>query len=537
MKGPYKERASEKVAEAIRQLVVDEGMGPGTMLPSIERLSERFNVSKGTVREALQTLAAAGLVDMQQGRGTSVSRPSLSNLIKSVSWRTAVDGTNVSELMEARIAVETMTARLAAERATKEELNALGGLVAEMRAAVAECNYDRFIELDAAFHSLVARASRNRPLADFVAILRDLLNFTVERDRLVSLAHTATIAHEEIADAIRRRDPEKASEFTIRHIEQLEKIEDKKGVVIYCDVLGTGSIGGSFYTMGQGVARLIGRYTWIKPAVQVTGGGVENVRLAQDRRIVLGITQADVAFDAYHGRGEFEFAHTDLRALCCLHGSELQISTLESSGIRSLEDLRGRTVAVGAYGGASARVAREVLSRCGLEPYVDYTPQMHPFATAVDMLRRRLVDAVFFLSVGQSAALIELAMQEPLHLISLEESLVKELESEHPYWYRSSIQAHTYPGQDEDVRTIGVPTVLVTHKDLPDSDAYAVTSVILDRSEEIGAMVSPPRAFTLQVASFDVGIPRHPGAARCLASRSGTKGEERLWTLGSRPVS
>jgi TRAP transporter TAXI family solute receptor len=307
----------------------------------------------------------------------------------------------------------------------------------------------------------------------------------------------------------------------VRHIEQLTESSRIKDLTIYYDVLGTGSIGGSFYTMGQGIARLIGHHTWIKPAVHVTGGGMENVRLAQGRRIVLGITQADTAANAFTGRGGFDFPHADLRALCCLHSLELQVSTLERTGLGALDQLRGRVVAVGAYGGASAHVSQAVLEQVGLRPNVDYVAQMHPFSTAVDMMRRGLVDAVAFLSVGQSPALLELAVEEPVRLLEIDPALVENLVSRYPQWHPSVIEAGTYPGQTSDVRTIGIPSVLVTHKDLPESDAYAVVSAILDHLDELQSVVYPGRLLSRDMAGLGIGIPFHPGAARYFAERLG----------------
>ncbi|MCR4425248.1 MAG: FCD domain-containing protein, partial [Firmicutes bacterium] len=196
-----KKRASEQVADGIVRLIEQNNMGPGAMLPSIDKLAETFEVARGTVREALQNLASAGLVDVQHGRGISVTRPRLSDVFRSVPWRALADGMGVSELLEARLAVETMTARLAAQRATAEQVDELNALISKMKSASGAGDHEALISADTDFHNLVAKASGNRPLADFVSILRELLLFTIERNRLIELSSITIRFHEEIVRA------------------------------------------------------------------------------------------------------------------------------------------------------------------------------------------------------------------------------------------------------------------------------------------------------------------------------------------------
>ena len=512
-------RSSEDISVKIQEFIVNNNLQPGTMLPSIERLSKQFGVSKGTVREALVGLESIGLVNIRQGKGTMVARQEISDLFQTISHYSLARGISLTEIVEARLAIETMTTKLAAQRATAKEIDTLVTLNTEMRAAISTSDYSKFNTLDSEFHNVIAKSSRNKLLAEILVFVREMQNVVVDKEHLKRNAERAVNLHEEVLSCLRQRDEESAGQVMARHIKLLDNEESGQDVLLYCDGLGTGSIGGSFYTLGQKIAKLIGRSTTINPTVHATGGGVDNVRLTQDKQMVLAISQADVAVDAFRGEGEFDVECRDLRVLCCLPSLALQICALESSGIRKLEDLRGKTVAVGAYGGATARVSKEVLNYAGFRPGIDYQAQMYPITEAVEKLRTGLVDALFFLSIGQSSALVELGCQEPLHFLSLDSQLIDKLIYKHSYWLKSNIEANTYPGQVKEIQTIGVPSVLICHKQLGEDEAYKITSAILENPDEIRMLVYPRRPFSLQAAAVEIGVPRHPGAQKYLQEK------------------
>ena len=508
---------AETIAEKVQAYIRENDLAVGDLLPSIDKMAKLFSVSNSTMREAMQYLAAAGVVSIEQGRGTYIKDPEVGGLFSTPAWRMLCNSMTPEELRETLTAIDTQIMRLATKRVSLAQIRDMGDLLHQMEHALGRADYDAYMLLERQLRRLLSRASGNRLLAELTLGLRALPTFAIDKKNLVGSATESLSYYQEIHQALINGDAERASQLAIDHIRALDSLEPQQGLVIYYDILGTGSLGGSFYTLGQGIAKLIGDSTQIKLDISVTGGGIENVRLAQDRKIAIGITQADVAHDAFHGVGGFDFPHENIRLIGCLPGLELQISTLASSGIHSLEQLRNRPIAVGAHGGASVEVARRVLEHAGLEWEVDYDPKIVSFATSVDMLRNKAVDAVFYLSIGQSPALLELALESPIRFIELDEDLVVSLEARHPYWYKGIIETNTYPNQNRPVHTIGIPTILVTHKDLPEADAHGMTASVFMHTDEIQSLVWPPRVFKLQDAAREVGIPYHSGAERFFA--------------------
>jgi len=501
-------KSSLEVADGIKQMIINEQLAPGTQLPSIESLAVAFQASKGTVREALRRLESIGVVEMEHGRGTFVRRPAVKELLESALW--GLDGSiSTHDVLEVLVSAERLAAALCVERATSADLELIKALIERMKTAFRAGDQDGLMSLEQRFYETIASTSRNELLAQLVAFLMKLLQ---GMRRVQPFSHPDLSTYEQVLWAVQARDRKKARELIAQSLNARYDSRFEQDLVIYCDGLGTGSLGGSFYTLGQVLSTLITRFTRINPVVRVTGGGVDNVRLTQERRLVVAISQLDVAVEAFYGREEFEIPSPDIRVLCCLPNIVLQISTLRDSGIKSLRDLQGRTAAIGAQGGASGRVALEVLRSYNLQPGRDFEPVVGPFSTAVEMLNKGEVDVVFFLSIGQSSALVELGCHRPLRLLSLDEDRLDALIIQHRYWSAVHIEANTYPGQTERVRSLGIPTVLICHKDLPNQDAYAIASAVCDNIKEANSLMFQAGTFKQCQGLGDLGIPIHPGA-------------------------
>lgn len=500
--------SSRDVADKIKYKIRDDKMTSGMMLPSIEDLAAELGASKGTVREALMGLASVGVVDVQHGRGTFVGKPEVKEIVGSTLWHLN-EAVNAQNILEVLRGLTMQAASLAAERATPVDISALKDSMEKLRASLRRDDRAEFASLERDFYERVALTPRNELLAHLMLFLRELL----EAVHSTGINEKPDIlVYEQIIWAIQEQDGVKASALVQENFHTHRQTPPDQDLVIYYDGLGTGSVGGSFYTLGQELSGLISRFTRIQPVVKATGGGIDNVRLTQERRLVVSISQIDVAINAFHGKGDFGVPSPDIRALCYLPSLELQISTLESSNIHDLYDLRGKTIAIGAQGGASSRVAKRVLRSYNLEPEVDYKPMIYPFSTAVEMLHNGHVDAVFFLSIGPSQALVELGCQRPLRLLPIAEDKLKKLTDRHHYWFMDSIEANTYPGQTKEIHTLGIPTVLICHKDLPNQDAYAITSVVLDNIQLRASLVYQGREFAKLHSNVETSIPIHPGA-------------------------
>jgi GntR family transcriptional repressor for pyruvate dehydrogenase complex len=216
----------EGIAQDIQRQIAAGSLKDGDRLPSVDSLATDFGVSRASIREALQALAARGLVEIQHGRGTFVRGATrgddgYSTWIREQQYA-------LQELCELRLAVETTAARLAAVKATAEEMRDLAEALARMRAAADDLQ--EVVVWDTRFHQGLIRAAHNRLLDQAMALDDGFL--TQARYRMHAIpgeVERALAAHEAILAAIERRDPDEAARAMREH---LRGVEQDLGIVL-----------------------------------------------------------------------------------------------------------------------------------------------------------------------------------------------------------------------------------------------------------------------------------------------------------------
>lgn len=210
-----------EVLDRLQQRIRDGELAPGDHLPSERELMEFYGVGRPTVREALQALARAGIVEISHGERARVVVPTAQRLVAQVAGGAQhllrSEPAMLEHLKEARVFLEAGMARLAAERATLDDVSRLRRRLREHRAALSEL--DQFLERDMAFHREIATISGN-PI--FPAIVEALFNWASEYYRSIVRAPGAedlTLAeHERIVDAIAGHDAAGAEQAMRDHL-------------------------------------------------------------------------------------------------------------------------------------------------------------------------------------------------------------------------------------------------------------------------------------------------------------------------------
>ena len=206
---PDKQRLTEAVTLFVIDRVAERVYRPGDQLPSESELAKRLNVSKPVVREALGRLSALGIVQIQQGKPTTIKGLSVAPLDQFLRLAVRVTDNGLREAVELRRAIEVEVAALAAERATPLQLEPVEVALEKMRANI-DGDFERWLQGDLAFHVALARCSGNALLEHLVSALVDTIKFTqralgMQRDLRDPAATVAR--HQAIVDAIKARDP------------------------------------------------------------------------------------------------------------------------------------------------------------------------------------------------------------------------------------------------------------------------------------------------------------------------------------------
>jgi DNA-binding FadR family transcriptional regulator len=207
-------RASADVVAQIREAILSGKVKPGDRLPTERDMAQQFGVSRVTIRDALRALEAGGLIRVKIGGGGGpyVTQPDIGILRDSLSAHFQLHGATLRELAEARMALETTAARLAAERATEEDIAALGSALAAPNPSTATRSLD--------FHTTLVAASHNRALLIMFSATRALIQeaFDALHARQPDMAETARRVHTALYQAIQQRHPDLAVRLMREHM-------------------------------------------------------------------------------------------------------------------------------------------------------------------------------------------------------------------------------------------------------------------------------------------------------------------------------
>ena len=206
------ETMTDRAYKLIEELIVTLQLPPGTVL-SEQLLSQRLEIGRTPIREALQRLAREGLVTILPRRGVLVSEINLRTQLR---------------LLEVRREMERLMARAACERASADECREFGELAAGMREAARTADDISFMRLDGRFNQLVSQSSRNEFAARSMGLMHGLSRrFWYQHYKEVADLPRAATLHAEVAEAIARRDAAVAGSASDRLIDYIEDFARK----------------------------------------------------------------------------------------------------------------------------------------------------------------------------------------------------------------------------------------------------------------------------------------------------------------------
>ncbi len=223
----------------------------------------------------------------------------------------------------------------------------------------------------------------------------------------------------------------------------------------------------------------------------------------------------DTAEDAYNGKDSFKDkgAQKNLRTIAALYPNYLQIAVTKKSGIKTIEDLKGKKVAVGAPASGTELSTQRVLEAYGMQ-YADIRADYLSFSEGVEGMKNGTVDAVVISSGLPNSGLLELATTEEITIVEIEEEKILHMQADYPSFFPTTIPAGTYKGQDEDIKTIGVNNVLMTHKDVSEEVVYELTKALFDHVDKLIDSHKAAEGIDLKKAQENLPSPLHPGAEK-----------------------
>lgn len=279
-------------------------------------------------------------------------------------------------------------------------------------------------------------------------------------------------------------------------------------------MMGTGGTSGTYYAFGGVLAQYMTDNTDYRVTAVSTAASKANIQSIGDGDYQIGFTQSDVMNYAWDGSRSFETDGPcrDFRVLGALYAETVQLITMKED-IKSVSDLKGKSVSIGAPGSGVYFNAMDVLEGAGLT-VDDIKPQYQSFDDSKEALKDGQIDAAFIVAGAPTSAITELATTNGVFLIPIEGELRDNIMRSCPYYAPLEIPANTYPKQNSPIETITIKATLIVDTDIDEDTVYALTAAIFDHVEEIAKENAKGEELSIENATSGITIPFHAGAAR-----------------------
>ncbi len=281
----------------------------------------------------------------------------------------------------------------------------------------------------------------------------------------------------------------------------------------------TGGTAGTYYAFGGVLAQYISDHSDVQVTAVAGEGSAANIDMLDMGYAQLGFVQSDVAYYAANGIRFEQYEGnpvTSFTALAALYNETVQLVTCDPE-IKSMDDLRGKNVSIGAAGSGVYFNAMDFLAAYDMTE-ADINPQYLSFGDSAEALRDGKIDAAFVVAGAPTVAVVDLCATKGAYLVGLDDEHIAKLKELNGAYTECIIPAGTYDGIDTDTKTVAVKAIIIANGDVTDDEAYAIVSTIFENAADITAQHAKGAELDLNYAA-ECGLNYHPGAAKYFAEK------------------
>ncbi len=279
--------------------------------------------------------------------------------------------------------------------------------------------------------------------------------------------------------------------------------------------MGTGSPSGTYYAYAGVLSQYITNNAGVTANAVSTQGSKDNIQGIDSGDYQLGTVQSDVMHYAWNGTRSFEKDGKidTFRTVAGLYAEAVQLVTVNPE-IKSVADLKGKKVSIGASGSGVYFNAIDVLTAAGLTEN-DIKPQYQNFDDSADALKDGKIDAAFIVAGAPTNAITELSMTNGnVRIVPIDGDIASKLMKDNTFYSVYKIPANTYKNQTEEVTTVTVKATLIVDADASEDDVYNLTAAIFDNMDDIEKENAKGAELSLENATEGLTVPFHAGAAK-----------------------
>lgn len=277
--------------------------------------------------------------------------------------------------------------------------------------------------------------------------------------------------------------------------------------------IGTSSVGGGFYLIGNTIAQLGTQKMKEVNFTAVTGGSLKNCINLGNKEVELGMVQSSTINDAWNGTGSFKKPIKTLRYVTAIYPMPAHILVNKAAEIKNLGDLKDKRVDYGSVGQGIEVNVREVMSVYGL---TDDDVKIERFGRSevAEALKIGDAQAHIWTTNAPNAQVTDMVRSGKVALIGIEENKIKEIVARYPHYTPSVIPGGVYEGHGKDIPVVAAVGSLLTYEDMPEEVIYQITKMLYENTAFLRQRLNYFADFKLEFALAGMSVPLHPGAEK-----------------------
>lgn len=274
----------------------------------------------------------------------------------------------------------------------------------------------------------------------------------------------------------------------------------------------TGGASGPYNILGTTLGQIYSKTYNANSKAQATAASIQNLNLVNQGKAEVAFVMSDVLSQAINGSEAFPVPLENISQMAVLYPNYVQIVTSKKSGIKTMDDLKGRRVSVGDLNSGAELNSRTLLKGHGIT-YDDLKVDFLAYTDAVDALKAGRLDAAILTSGLPNASILELEQGFDLQLVEIRKEMVDEITKNQDYFLSGEIPENTYSNQTS-VPTAVIVNALIVRKDLSEEDVYKLTKAFFENLTTLSNAHQAAKDISLENAQNGLIAPLHPGAKK-----------------------
>ena len=281
----------------------------------------------------------------------------------------------------------------------------------------------------------------------------------------------------------------------------------------------SGPSGGSWYPLGAKIMQVFDEKIDGVSTSNTSGGGIGNIKSVGGGDAEIGWSYAHTSYNGYTGKGKFKKANPDVRHFATLYPAMFQVAVRSDSDIKSFADMKNANISPGKSNWTGTAFAESILKAYGFG-FSDIkasggTVHHVSYTESVALMKDGHVDVFMGATSMPQASFLELEHSPGVRFIGLPEDKLNEIIDANPGYIPGVMPKGVYESVAEDIKTLGIVTNMVVHKDLPDDLVYNMCKVFWENHATFVEVKSVWKRVKQEDALNGAAIPVHPGAQKC----------------------